>query len=54
VIFGNKMKTAVTSCLELAARFDQEIERHCQVTTILGFYDRAALADALRLIEKRK
>ncbi|KAF9112560.1 hypothetical protein BGX30_007252, partial [Mortierella sp. GBA39] len=50
--FGNKMKGAVISSLELAARVHQEIERRRQPTVTLGYYDRAPLADALRLIEK--
>ncbi|KAF9947110.1 hypothetical protein BGZ72_010853 [Mortierella alpina] len=50
--FGNKMKAAVISSLELAARVHQEIERRSQPTVTLGYYDRASLADALRLIEK--
>ncbi|KAF9177176.1 hypothetical protein BGZ51_009034 [Haplosporangium sp. Z 767] len=50
--FGNKMKAAVISCLELAARLHQETERRRQSTIILGYYDRVLLADALRLIAK--
>ncbi|KAG0295309.1 hypothetical protein BGZ97_004846 [Linnemannia gamsii] len=50
--FGDKMKAAVISSLELAARLHQEIERRSQPTVTLGYYDRATLADALLLIEK--
>ncbi|KAG0215006.1 hypothetical protein BGX33_001621 [Mortierella sp. NVP41] len=50
--FGNKMRAAVISCLELAARLYQEIERRRQPSITLGYYDRVALADASRLIEK--
>ncbi|KAF9127693.1 hypothetical protein BG015_004502 [Linnemannia schmuckeri] len=50
--FGNKMRAAVISCLELAARLHQEVERRRQPSITLGYYDRVALADASRLIEK--
>ncbi|KAG0009040.1 hypothetical protein BGZ81_003749, partial [Podila clonocystis] len=50
--FGNKMRAAVISCLELAARLQQEVESRRQPSITLGYYDRVALADASRLIEK--
>ncbi|KAG0243602.1 hypothetical protein BGW41_001813 [Actinomortierella wolfii] len=50
--FGNKMKAAAISSLELAARLHQEIERRRQPASILGYNDRAPLSDALRQIEK--
>ncbi|KAG0022824.1 hypothetical protein BGZ82_010894 [Podila clonocystis] len=50
--FGMKMRAAVISCLELAARLDQETRRRNQVAPVLGFYDREPLADAVRRITK--
>ncbi|KAG0350697.1 hypothetical protein BG005_009766 [Podila minutissima] len=50
--FGMKMRAAVISCLELAARLDQETRRRNQVAPVLGFYEREPLADAMRRITK--
>jgi hypothetical protein len=50
--FGGKMRAAIVSCLELAARLHQETERRCQPPVTLGYNDRTALADAVRLIER--
>ncbi|KAF9907905.1 hypothetical protein EC991_010418 [Linnemannia zychae] len=50
--FGSKMRSAVISCLELAARLQQETERRCQPSATLGYNERVELADALRMIEK--
>ncbi|KAF9123438.1 hypothetical protein BGW39_008969 [Mortierella sp. 14UC] len=50
--FGSKMRTAVVSCLELAARLQQETERRCQPSATLGYNERVELADALRMIAK--
>ncbi|KAK3811925.1 MAG: hypothetical protein J3Q66DRAFT_49613 [Benniella sp.] len=50
--FGIKMRAAVISCLELAARLHEEIERRHRPRPALGFYERTVLADAIHLIEK--
>ncbi|KAG9062244.1 hypothetical protein KI688_006576 [Linnemannia hyalina] len=44
--FGGKMRAAIISFLELAARLHQETERRCQPPVALGYNDRTALADA--------
>ncbi|KAG0377229.1 hypothetical protein BGX24_006473 [Mortierella sp. AD032] len=52
--FGSKMRAAVVSCLELAARLQQETERRfCQPSVVtLGYNERVEQADAMRMIEK--
>ncbi|KFH63608.1 hypothetical protein MVEG_10302 [Podila verticillata NRRL 6337] len=50
--FGMKMRAAVVSCLELAARLDQETQRRNHVAPVLGFYEREPLADAVCRITK--
>ncbi|KAF9088767.1 hypothetical protein BGX27_002630 [Mortierella sp. AM989] len=52
--FGLKMRSAVVSCLQLAARVHEEIARRNKIqgTSALDYYARASLADAVRMIEK--
>ncbi|KAG0089170.1 hypothetical protein BGZ92_005168 [Podila epicladia] len=50
--FGMKMRAVVISCLELAARLDQDTRLRNQVALVLGFYGREPLANAMRRITK--
>ncbi|KAI1313035.1 hypothetical protein EDD11_002740 [Mortierella claussenii] len=52
--FGVKMRSAVVSCLQLAARVHEEIvcRNKIQGTSTLDYYTRVSLADAVRMIEK--
>ncbi|KAF9980046.1 hypothetical protein BGZ65_005627 [Modicella reniformis] len=49
--FGRRMKNTMLSCLELAARVEEEIRRRAQDVTYVKYDERVELSEAVRMIE---